>query len=112
MGNSISIDDFITALRRFNQFDTKMQVSTILTFLEIAKAEGRGEEISVQDIEKSVGLKSGTASRNVYYWGDGHKDMTGGHKMITVTLNGDDRRRRDLRLTAKGKALIKQITGG
>lgn len=38
--------------------------------------------------------------------------MTGGHEMITVTMNPADRRRRDLRLTAKGKAFITQLVGG
>jgi DNA-binding MarR family transcriptional regulator len=111
MSNNISIDALITALRRFNQFDHKMQVSTILTFLECAKAERNRKDISVQDIEKLVGLRSGTASRNVYYWADGHKDMTGGHNLITVTMNSEDRRRRDLRLTAKGKAFLGQLLG-
>jgi DNA-binding MarR family transcriptional regulator len=109
--SKVELNSIITALRRFNQFDPKMQVSTILTFLECAKAERRNEDISVQDIERLVGLKSGTASRNVYYWADGHKDMTGGHQMITVTMNSEDRRRRDLRLTAKGKTFINQLEG-
>lgn len=45
------INTLISALRRFNQFDSKMQVTTILTFLEVAAAEGRKEDISVQEIE-------------------------------------------------------------
>lgn len=81
--DATALSTLISALRRFNQFDGKMQVSTILTLLEIALAEAKNEDISVQDIEKRVGLMSGTASRNVYYWGEGHKDMRARTKWST-----------------------------
>ena len=102
----------IAALRRFNQFDTKMQVSTILTMLEIAAADLSGDDISVQDIEKRVGLLSGTASRNVYYWGEGHKTMSGGHEMVTIGFDPADRRKRTLRMTNKGRAFINDLVRG
>lgn len=79
---------------------------------EIAAAQDRGEDISVQDIERKVGMKSGTASRNVYYWGEGHKDMTGGYEFITIAFDPSDRRKRSLRLTNKGRAFVNQLLGG
>lgn len=98
------------AMQVFSQIDHKMQVGTALTLLEIADAEHNGQDISTQDLEKRIGFQSGAASRNVYYWGDGHKEMGGGgHKMITVTMNVNDRRRRDLRLTPKGHALMNRV---
>lgn len=112
MSDRKSLSVLMRAFYRFNQFDSKIQVSTILTLLEIAAAEQRGEDISVQDIEKRVGLQSGTASRNVYYWGEGHKEMKGGHQMITIDFDINDRRRRSLRLTAKGKAFIRDMLEG
>lgn len=102
----------IAALRRFNQFDNKMQVSTILTLLEIAVADAAREDISVQEIEKRVGLLSGTASRNVYYWGEGHKTMSGGHEMVAIGFDPNDRRKRSLRMTNKGKAFINDLLKG
>ncbi|WP_173931440.1 hypothetical protein [Chelativorans sp. Marseille-P2723] len=96
-------------LHRFNQFDPKMQVSTILTLLEIAEAELLNKAISVREIERNVGLLSGTASRNVYYWGEGHKDMKGGHEMVTIGFDPEDRRRRSLLMTPKGWAFINQL---
>lgn len=101
----------ISALKRFNQFDTKMQVSTVLTFLEVAAATLDKRDISVQDLERSIGLLSGTASRNVYYWAEGHKDMTGGHMMMTVKISTVDRRRRDLTLNSKGRAFLDTVLG-
>jgi len=107
-----TLHSIISTLSRFNQFDPKMQVSTVLTLLEIASAEERGDSISVQDIEKRVGLQSGTSSRNVYYWAEGHKDMRGGQGMVSIGFAPDDRRRRSLRLTNKGKAFIRELVGG
>lgn len=107
-----ALSQVISTLRKFAQFDTKMQVSTILTLLEIALAEERREDISVQEIEKRVGLGSGTASRNVYYWGEGHRQMTGGYEMITITFDPNDRRRRSLRMTNKGVAFINDVIEG
>ena len=97
-------------LSRFSSFDPKMQLSTVMTLLEIAAADIDGREISVLDIEKAVGLLSGTASRNVYYWGEGHKDMKGGHNFIKIDF-GTDRRKRSLRLTPKGNAFISNLVG-
>lgn len=101
----------IKQLRNFNQIDTKMQVSTILTLLEVALAEETRQDIAVQDIERYVGLKSGTASRNVRYWSDeGHSDMpNSGYDLVSVVLSLEDRRRRDIKLTSKGKAFINNL---
>lgn len=116
--STVSSDDakeirqVIETLRKFSTFDHKMQVCTMLTLLEIAYAEKLGRDISTRDIETRVGLKSGTASRNVYYWEDGHQENTGGLGFVSVHINHADRRTRDLRLTAKGVGFINSLVGG
>ncbi|WP_421868831.1 hypothetical protein [Pararhizobium sp.] len=105
------LNTLISALRRFNQFDTKMQVSTMLTILEVAAAGLDKRPIAVQDLEQKIGMLSGTASRNAYYWADGHKDMKGGHMMVDIKISSADRRRRELSLTAKGKAFLQSLIG-
>jgi seryl-tRNA(Sec) selenium transferase len=104
-----NLGGLIRALRRFNQFDTKMQVSTILTLLESAKASLDGSPLSVSDLTSLIGMPSGTTSRNAYYWAEGHQDNTGAHLMLTITPNAIDRRRRDLELTARGKAFVSYL---
>ncbi|MBV2182917.1 MAG: hypothetical protein KUL88_00020 [Rhizobium sp.] len=99
----------IRALQRFNQFDTKMQVSTMLVLLEVAEATLSSSDISNSDLEKKIGLQSGTSSRNVYYWADGHPDVRGAHKMVTVRINAEDRRKRDLSLNAKGRTFVNTV---
>ncbi len=95
----------IDFLGRFSAFSPNMQVSTVMTLLEIARADLTGQSISTQDIERRVGLLSGTASRNIYYWEKGHKEMSGGHDFVSVGF-GADRRRRSLELTPKGRAFV------
>lgn len=102
----------IRALRRFNDIDSKMQVSTILTLLEIADAEYKGKDISIKELETSIGLLSGTASRNAYYWGEGHPQMRGGHEMIRIGFGVTDKRLRTLQLTNKGKTFMNNLLEG
>lgn len=99
-------------LHRFSTFDPKMQLSTVLTFLEIAKADIKGETITTKDIETRVGIRSGTSTRNIYYWAEGHKDMRGGHHMVDVHIDRQDMRKRILKLTPKGRFFINQLIEG
>lgn len=108
-GNKLGLERTIRHLRAFNNLDTKMQVSTILTLLEIALAEAKREAISPMDLEKRIGMLSGTSSRNVYYWAEGHKDMRGGHHLVDVQIDPVDRRKRSLRLSHKGRAFLHSL---
>lgn len=106
-----SLHELIRILHSFSELDNKMQVSTILVLLEIAAAETRGETVSVQDVEKTVGLLSGTSTRNVHYWAEGHQDVRGSHRMVAITTDSVDRRRRNLQLTSKGRAFLEAMWG-
>jgi DNA-binding MarR family transcriptional regulator len=98
------------ALREFCRLDKKMQVSTILALLEVAAADERGEEITVGDVERNVGMLSGTTTRNVRYWGEGHEDVRGEHRFIELVPDSADRRRRLLKLTPRGRKFVAVIT--
>lgn len=105
----MEVKDLINCLRKFAALDPKMQVSTVLTLLEVADAEKNHKVISNIDIANKVGLKSGTSARNIHYWAEGAKDITGAYEMIRVDFHPEDRRLRSIRLTPKGKAFINQI---
>lgn len=100
----------IDFLQRFSQYDLKMQISTAMTLLYIARHQDRPEGVTTADIQNWVGLKTAAASRNSNYWGDGAKDMpNSGFGLITVTENPNDRRKRELRLTPRGEAFVNQL---
>jgi len=105
-----ALDALIASLRRFNGLDRKMQVSTILTLLEIAAADAKGEPLTVRDVEARVGLLSGTSTRNVRYWEEGYQGVTGRHGLVLMEIDPGDGRRRLLRLTPRGKEFISSLT--
>ena len=110
---SKNLSKLISALSRFSQYDNKMQLSTILTLLYVAQHEDEKEGVTTKNLQDWVGLLSGTATRNAYYWADGHKDMpNSGYGLLEVMIHPDDRRRRILKLTPKGRAFISQIEEG
>lgn len=103
------LGDITRLVNRFAAFDHKMQLSTMLTFLEIAKADLLGKHVSTRDLQESIGLRSGTSSRNVYYWADGTADMVGSHRMVDVRIDPKDRRLRVVKLNAKGRAFLNHL---
>ena len=103
------MQDFLKKLHMFKQFDPTMQISTVLTLIEIARAEDEGREISTRDIEQLIGISSGATSRNISYWAGGSNYMKGAHAFVNVGFHSQDRRLRALTLTNKGKAFLNQL---
>ena len=107
------LQDFRRIERAFEQFSTvdpKIQMNTVRVFLEVAKADLKGEAVTNREIENRLGLKSGTTTRNLYYWTEeGHPDNTGKAGFIKVSIDVTDRRQRRIELTPKGKAFINSL---
>jgi len=96
------------ALERFAHFDAHIQLSTILTLILIHEHQDDDGGFTTGDIQRRLGISNSAASRNTYYWGEG-VDGTGGPELITIGWDVKDRRRRTLRLTAKGRAFIERV---
>ena len=99
----------IKALGKFNAISSQMQVSTILTILQIAEYEASRKDWQLSDLEKAIGLLSGTSSRNVYYWASGARGVTKAMDYIRIGFDPVDRRRRAINFTAQGKAFIDKV---
>jgi DNA-binding MarR family transcriptional regulator len=110
MTHPLSLGQAIRQLSRFNALDRKMQVSTILTLLEVAAADQINEEITIGDIERRTGMRTGTSTRNVYYWAEGHAEVRGGHRFIEIISDEKDKRRRLLKLTPLGRSFIRSLS--
>jgi len=110
MKSSIPLIELIASLKSFSELDRKMQVSTILTLLHVAAADESDEEITIGDIERRTGMRTGTSTRNVYYWAEGHAEVRGGHKFIEIISDENDKRRRLLKLTPLGRSFVQSLS--
>ncbi len=100
----------IEFLRRFEQFDIKMQLSTALALLYIARHQDRPQGVTTGDIHNWIGLGSAAASRNVNYWAEGTPDMpNSGLNLVSVRISPNDRRKRELRLTPRGENFVAEL---
>ena len=105
-----NIGNLVKALERLAQFDINMQLSTAMSLLYVARFQDRDGGVTTSDLTNWLGLSTASASRNSYYWADGTKDMpNSGYNLITVVPDPVDRRRRQLRLTPRGEAFIRQL---
>lgn len=74
-------------------------------FLLVAK---RGSATYAQ-IEEALGVNNSTVSRTVHALGDTHRKGYQGHGLLEVIRDPGEGRRHLVRLTARGKALARQI---
>ena len=76
-------------------------------FLVVAE---RGQ-CSYWDIEDELSITNGTVSRCVHAMGDTHRKGYPGHGLLEIFRDPAEGRRFLVRLTAKGRALARQIEG-
>lgn len=76
-------------------------------FLVVAK---RGQ-CSYAEVERELNITNGTVSRCVHAMGDTHRKGYPGHGLLEVFRDPEEGRRYLIRLTARGRALARQIEG-
>lgn len=95
----------------FAGIDRNMQMITALCLLNVMAMIHKQGGSTVRDVERGLSMSSGSASRNVSYWGEGNKDSkVSGHGFLDWEIDPQDRRRRVLNLTPEGKKFMKAIT--
>ena len=81
-----------------------MQAQSIAVFLKVAK---HPVPIKMAEIAEELGLSQSTVSRNVAYLGDWNRHKTRGHGLLEAYEDPMERRRKLVRLTAKGRRFLK-----
>lgn len=76
-------------------------------FLVVA-AKGR---CTYEELEEALNLSNSTVSRTVHSLGDKHRKGYDGYGLLEIFRDPDEGRRFMVRLTAKGKALVRQLEG-
>lgn len=86
---------------------TQFPIHHMQVFLVVAN-QGR---CTYEDLETALNLSNSTVSRTVHALGDTHRRGYDGHGLLETFRDPDEGRRFMVRLTAKGKALVRQLEG-
>lgn len=68
-------------------------------------------QATYRELEEALNLSNSTVSRTVHALGETHRKGYDGHALLEVVRDPEEGRRFAIRLTAKGKALVRQIEG-
>lgn len=72
---------------------------------------GQPGRCTYEDLEAALNLSNSTVSRTVHALGDTRRRGYDGHGLLETFRDPDEGRRFMVRLTAKGKALVRQLEG-
>lgn len=90
-----------------DEIDPAMPWQQGLVFLTVALAGDEG--IDMVDLGREVALSKSAVSRNVGALGEWHRMGRPGLGLVETFTDYEDRRRKPVRLTAKGKAALRKI---
>jgi len=96
----------LRVVERFREIDAEMQAQAMAVLLKVAK---HTVPIKMAEIAEELGLSQSTVSRNVAYLGDWNRRKEAGHKLLEAYEDPAERRRKLVRLTAKGRRFVKSL---
>lgn len=91
-------------LQELTAIDAEFPLQWVLVFLEIASEEG----VSLKDVAERTGISMSVMSRTIGALSNARR-MGKPYGLVIVKLAKDDRRRKELFLSAKGKKLIEKL---
>ena len=104
----MTIEDAIKLLSGISAADPEMPLGQAKCLFIIAQAE---DGLSLTDISKKAGVGLATASRNIAALGKINRKREPGLKLIESFEDPMERRKKIIRLTAKGRTTVKRILG-
>ena len=107
MENRVDLYKLRAALAEFQKVDPDLTVSDALAFLVTAEDEG----LSVKDVQNRLQLTQSTASRTVNKLGQHGTRSKAGLALLQTDPNPGERRKVQVRLSARGRAFAKLLAG-
>jgi len=102
----MDLDRLASALAAFSVLEpTALPLHHAQVFLVVAQ----NEPILYDDIERILGLSNASVSRTVNALSDIHRTGREGLRLLTVEKDPQERRRYLVSLSARGRALLRQI---
>jgi DNA-binding MarR family transcriptional regulator len=94
-------------IEAFRRLDPDMPIQYALSFLTIAQHEG----LSMGDLAQRLSIAQSSASRNIAALSKWHSFGKAGHDLVEAHEDPRERRRKIVRLTARGRHLIEVLRG-
>jgi DNA-binding MarR family transcriptional regulator len=104
-----NLEHLIGLLDNFRKLDTEMPIQHVVSFLNIALNEEKEDGFSVQDLENLIHLSQSATSRNVQALSKWFKPNIPGHDLVESYENPMDRRKKVVRLNAKGRSMATNV---
>lgn len=98
----------IAALGELKDLDVDMPIAQALSLLLIANNEG----LSLKELAQKAGVGMASASRYVSSFGKPSKDGAKGFGFVVAVEDPQERRKKIITLTPKGRAFVNKLTGG
>lgn len=88
---------------------TDLPLHTYIVFLTAALADTKGDPMDGRQLAETCGLAASTISRNLGMLGEWDYKQKRGLGLVTLRAELENRRRKPVRLTAKGKRALAQL---
>jgi DNA-binding MarR family transcriptional regulator len=98
------IEKLQNVLTEFTSIDAEFPLQWAMVFLEIANDEG----CALKDVSERTGISMSVMSRTIGALSN-YRRMGKPYGVIVVKMAKDDRRRKELFLSAKGKRLVEKL---
>jgi DNA-binding MarR family transcriptional regulator len=102
-----TLSQILRVIERFRELDSEIQTQTVAVFLAVAK---HPLPLKMQDIAEELGLAQSSVSRNVAWLGSWSRHKQKGQELLEAYEDPMERRRKLVRLTAKGKRFAKSLS--
>jgi len=103
----VALERLIEVLETFRALDPDMPIQYALSFLTLARHEG----MSLRELSDRLGIAQSSASRNVAALSEWQAFRRPGHDLVRAEEDPRERRRKVVRLTAKGRTLADRLAG-
>lgn len=108
---SLSLLKLGNKIEEFRKLDSEMQAQTMLALIYVARMENSGSPASIKEVGEYLGLTSASASRNIAVLSKWSRHNRPGHDLVEAVENPVNRSQKLIRLTPKGKRVIKSLEG-
>ncbi len=106
LSDNQDLDRTILMLEELRKLDDDMPIQYALSFLYISRYEG----LSSRELADHMGVSQAAASRQVAALAD-HRRKGEGYKVVSDERDPHELRRKILKLTSKGRRVVKTIVG-